>query len=266
MRGYAGVRVPISGTGPAMGDDVLTPNYRAQRLATRESEIRLAWAIAVAQGSGLLALAGIIGNVPDPNAALLALRWPLGIFGLGMFAALTAIQRDIIAASVMQSVALAEDRADYLLHQSRQQPIDVFQPVDFSGAELIYGDRAKAEDEFRKFMLGRLQYQSKRFVEHDVDYEKNEKDRAGRNAEYFRARKVANNWQSASIGLGIAGVIWIVLPMSGGIQKPVAAPKVVTHDAGASNFAISPPKIQVSPSAKVDQTTSKGVVSKGPLP
>lgn len=236
---------------------MLTPNYRTQRLATRDSEIRLSWAVAVAQGSGLLALAGIIGNVPDPNTALAALRWPLGLFGLGVFAALTAIQRDILAASIMQGVTLAEDRADYLLAQAYQQPVDVFQPVDLSGAELVYGDRSKAEEEFRKFMLGRLQDQAKRHADHVAECEENEKDRADKNAEYFRARKVATNWQSFSIGLGIAGVIWIVLPISGGIQKQAVSPVVATPRIGTLSVPALPPK-KIAP--------SDDVVPKGPLP
>ncbi len=44
---------------------------------------RLNWAPALANGAAVIALAGIVGNVPSPDTALSALTWPLASFSFG---------------------------------------------------------------------------------------------------------------------------------------------------------------------------------------
>jgi hypothetical protein len=56
-----------------------------------QAALRLNWAPALANGAAVVALAGIVGNVPSPDTALTALSWPLGLFSLGAGLGLASI-------------------------------------------------------------------------------------------------------------------------------------------------------------------------------
>lgn len=53
------------------------------RLESREA--RMVWAGSVANGALLLAIIGLIGNVPHPNEAAMFFRWPVFWLGVGVF-------------------------------------------------------------------------------------------------------------------------------------------------------------------------------------
>jgi len=67
----------------------------------------LAWAPAIANGSALVSLAGLIGNVDDPDAALKALTPTLALFGLGLIFALFS------ASAASRQIALEKERVSF---------------------------------------------------------------------------------------------------------------------------------------------------------
>ncbi|MFT4251784.1 MAG: hypothetical protein QM608_04790 [Caulobacter sp.] len=67
---------------PTLGRDLM-----AAKLAAAEGRVaRFMWTGALANGAALVALVGVIGNVPDPDAALTALGVPILIYAIGICA------------------------------------------------------------------------------------------------------------------------------------------------------------------------------------
>lgn len=66
---------------PETQQDIALKNM--ERLESREA--RMVWAPSLANGALLLALLGIIGNVPNPNQALDFLGLPISCLGMGVF-------------------------------------------------------------------------------------------------------------------------------------------------------------------------------------
>jgi hypothetical protein len=68
--------------------DVELDEFR--QLASQHGQ-RLDWGPAIGNGAAILALAGIVGNVPNPDVALMGLTWPLAIFSLGLAAGVLGV-------------------------------------------------------------------------------------------------------------------------------------------------------------------------------
>lgn len=67
---------------PTVGRDLM-----AAKLAAAEGRVaRFMWTGALANGAALVALVGVIGNVPDPDAALTALGIPILVYAMGICA------------------------------------------------------------------------------------------------------------------------------------------------------------------------------------
>lgn len=77
---------------------------------------RLAWAPVLANGAAVLALAGIVGNVDDPDAALRALTTPLICFGAGLTAGILATTAQ---ANALEALASKVIRAQNLAERQR---------------------------------------------------------------------------------------------------------------------------------------------------
>lgn len=67
----------------------------------------LAWAPAIANGSALIALTGLIGNIDDPDAGLKALTPTISLFGFGLVFSLFS------ASAASRQIALEKERVSY---------------------------------------------------------------------------------------------------------------------------------------------------------
>jgi hypothetical protein len=72
---------------------------------------RLSWAPAVGNGAAIVAVAGIVGNVPSPDTALSALTLPLAIFSVGLAGGLLSIS---LSGAVLDLLGSAQAQNDKL--------------------------------------------------------------------------------------------------------------------------------------------------------
>lgn len=75
-----------------------------------QTESRIYWAPAIANGSAILALAGIVGNVSSPDTALSALTGPLAIFSTGLALGIISIALSAEAYSVVANTQKAQNQ------------------------------------------------------------------------------------------------------------------------------------------------------------
>jgi hypothetical protein len=69
------------------------------------AKAQLEWAPALANAAAVLALAGVVGNVPHPDKALSALTPSLGLFGLGMLLGAVALHVSLAVARSFNSMS-----------------------------------------------------------------------------------------------------------------------------------------------------------------
>lgn len=69
------------------------PEDDSEDLSAARAELRrLGWAPVIANGAAMIAMAGIVGGAPSPDAALGGLTWPTAIFGIGLGLGALAVQ------------------------------------------------------------------------------------------------------------------------------------------------------------------------------
>ena len=211
-------------------------------------------AAALAHGAALVTLGGIIGNVDDPNFALRALKYALLLFTFGLATALAAIQSHALATAHQLSLELAEHRLAKAVVDSAIPPVDVFAPVDLSGARLVFGD--KTEDEYRKFLVGRIRANQvaaeqvqKNVAESTAEIEK-------QSAIILKERVVAGRWYGTSIVLAGAACTAIWFAGAAGIQ-----PQADKAPAPQDSPTVAQPTAQPAPPAPSTHPGTAGTPS-----
>jgi hypothetical protein len=110
----------------------------------------LLWAPSLANGAAVLALAGVVGNVPHPDRALSALTPSLGMFGLGLLLGCASLNISAEVHGQLRRMVRNAERASELasgLHAAAQEGDDTRRAAlvaQLPDGEATLGDMRKA--------------------------------------------------------------------------------------------------------------------------
>ncbi|MCF8504726.1 MAG: hypothetical protein K9G59_07410 [Caulobacter sp.] len=125
------------------------------RAAFNEQSIRLSWASPAANGATLLALAGIIGGVADPDFAIAALTIPICLLTVGLMVGVFSLHeaRHCSALDMLRTQHLERIRVENL----RLQHVAAIQKVSELNVEalrLLFPDPTQLNDEIQRLWKG----------------------------------------------------------------------------------------------------------------
>ncbi len=219
------------------------------KLAAAEGRVaRFMWAGALANGAALVALVGLIGNVPVPDVALSALSVPLLVFAAGAFAGGQAgghlaviAELEVLVATdaALYEIALPAAVSDSL--KDLQVTLAILEARFYGEAKPTPRRMNEARARFEEVTL----FVSKRAAQ----YAALKQTRAGR----------LGRWAMASFGCLLGGMVVIVAGHALGVrlqpppQTPAtaAASPLLAPPAPAATTLLAPARAPAKPAAKV---------------
>lgn len=247
----------MDGTGSPLANDTAVlqlhrmkppPPYDPATAQVDQSNEKLLWAGAAANGALILALIGFAGGAEDQIAALRTITLPAIIGVTGFSFGGTAITHG--AAGLAQRLLEANAHAKLALaHHQAAALKEVFETpsVDPEVARLVWGDQA--DDEVRKLLVGRLTNAKASTDKSDATFEEGFAGLEACAKVGHLHLRAAQRWLGASFVMAavavavLLGQAWITKPVPTLSKVPAAAAALPTPAAAHAVRAKAPPMV-----------------------